>query len=131
MKLPTVEFLNSVEHYFSVSYPMQYKLFCSQNHTFTPTKGQFITDIETLKTINRKIGEDQWGDFELAIAGKRHPKDGNKFWGELLPFYFHESLIYGFPIDGKDSGSIHVWSVHTIVHSYPSLSAFMEAEFHV
>ena len=130
MKLPSVEFFNSVEMFFSASYPVQYKLFCSEHPSLTPTSGQFITDIETLKAINMRIGEEQWGDYEFAIAGKRHPKDGSQFWGELLPFYFDESEIYGFPIDGSGSDIVHVWRVHTIVHSYPSLSAFLTDHFH-
>ena len=89
----------------------------------------FISDIETFWSVNVRVGEQQWGDYERAIIGKTHPKDKNRLWGEILPFFFNDHDVFGFSPDGS-SDRVYVWSVHTIVGSYPSLSAFTEAYFH-
>ena len=59
MNIPTLQFISEVERVFSVCYPKSFKKFCNGYHdknilAIYPniTKGQFITDIETLKNIN-------------------------------------------------------------------------------
>ena len=129
---PSLEFLESVEKFFSVRYPKQFKLFCKEFNARADlivnqdiTKGSFITDMDALKTINARIGEEQWGDYEQAIASKKHPKDGNKLWGEILPFAFNDDSVFGFNYAHSESDKVHVWSVHTVVHIYPSFVAFI------
>lgn len=137
MKVPTTEFLDSIECLYTVKYPRQYRELCAQlNGIDIQCSGcgvgsaHFITDIETFWAVNTRVGEQQWGDYERAIAGKEHPKDKNKLWGQILPFFFDDHDVFGFSDDGSTADQVHVWSVHTIVHSYPSLSAFTEAHLH-
>ena len=129
---------------FQVVVPKAFRDFCRAHATRDPTaeyrglrRGTFITDLATLVAINAQIGHEEWGDYERIIAGKEHPKSGERLWGGLLPFYFeHEKKrrkskklardIYGFSVDPPDGEKVFVWSVHTTVHAYPTLGAWLE-----
>jgi len=156
MRVPTTEFLDDIERRYSVKYPEQYREFCAllkdsglQSTVYGSSNVDFISDLETFWSVNVRVGEQQWGDYERAIAGKEHPKDKNRLWGGILPFFDNDDDgdVFGFSADGSsvrvctyddngnalgfsfdgDSGDrVYVWSVHTIVHVYPSLSAFVE-----
>ncbi|MBI4680996.1 MAG: hypothetical protein HY753_07285 [Nitrospirae bacterium] len=132
MKIPTIEFLNTVEKLYTVQYPVQFKSFCTENKKrkvlFTnpvPPESHFICDIDTLKSINTRIGKGEWGDYEQAIIGKTHPKDGNRLWGEILPFFYDESCVFGFDYRKQSGDEVYVWSVHRIVHVYLSFSTWL------
>jgi hypothetical protein len=131
LRVPTAEFLDNIERRYVAKYPRQYRELCAQldgidiQGTDCGGGAHFITDIEMFWAVNTRVGEQQWGDYERAIAGKGHRKDKNKLWGQILPFFFDADCVFGFSGDGSTDDQVHVWSVHTIVHSYPSLSAFM------
>ncbi len=129
--LPSVAFLHEMERLFSTRFPAEYVNFCagvgSGVHVSPLSGGQFITDLEVFKAINARVGEEQWADYERAIAGRQHSKDGNRLWGGLLPFYFDADDIYGFSAEDNSDEQVYVWSGHTIVHAYPSWAAFAEA----
>lgn len=134
MKSPTPQFLDNIESLYAIKYPKQYRELCVQfsgldiqGTDCAVGSAHFITDIETFRAVNNRVGEQQWGDYERAIAKQEHPKDKNKLWGNLLPFFFDDHCIFGFSDDGSTNDQVHVWSIHTIVHSYPSLLAFIEA----
>ncbi|MDR2012511.1 MAG: hypothetical protein LBQ20_05620 [Rhodanobacter sp.] len=137
MKVPSSEFLDSIEHLYSVKYPRQYRELCVRlkdidlqpAENFLPGRVDFISDIETFWAVNVRVGEEQCGDYERAIIGKELPKDKNILWGEILPFSFTEDSIFGFLSDGSTGEQVHVWSIHTLVYSYPSLFAFLEESF--
>lgn len=129
MNVPAAGFLDDVERLYAVRYPRQYRALCAQLAGIDIQDtgcARFITDIETFWAVNTRVGEQQWGDYERAIAGKEHPKDKNRLWGGILPFFFDDVDVFGFSDDGSTEDQVHVWSVHTIVHTYPSLSAFAE-----
>jgi hypothetical protein len=91
--IPSAEYLESVELRFSVHYPRQFKTFCgsvsqAQAAGLNLAGVEFIRDFDTFREINTRIGEGEWGDYERAVAGLRHPKNGNKLWGKVLPFAF-------------------------------------------
>ncbi len=127
MKIPTIEFLMEAEKTFPVFYPETFKFFCQKYGLSNELRlrGDFICDIETLVSTNIKIGEGTWGDYEIAIAGKRHPKDGYKLWCDLLPIFIDGNDIYGFPYK-EGSDAVHVWSVHTIVYSWSSFAEWLK-----
>jgi len=140
MKVPTSEFLDSIERLYSVKYPREYREFCARfkdtvlqaaEHFSGPA--DFIADIETFQAVNVRVGEGQWGDWERALVGQERPKDKNILWGGILPFCFAGDTVFGFHTvygllsDGSLGEQVHVWAVHTLVHSYPSLAAFAEA----
>lgn len=134
MIVPSADYLQEVERHFAVSYPRSFWDFCAtyarQNiqETYPAiARGSFITDCETLKTVNARIGFQQWSDLERAIAGKIHPKDGMRLWGELLPIYVDADCIYGFYHPEPHNSGVYVWSVHCIVHGYPDLDRWLEA----
>lgn len=138
MKVPSTEFLESIERSYSVRYPEPFKALCARLATttsdaarFVAAGGRFIVDLETFWAVNTRVGEEQWGDYERAIVGARHPKDRNRLWGGILPFFVDDSCVYGFSADGKTGERVHVWSVHTLVHSYPSLADFAEAQLRI
>ena len=138
MRVPATEFLDKIERFYSVKYPRQYRELCAQlknadlqNTGCRSVGADFISDIETFWSANIKVGEGQWGDWERAIVGKERPKDKNRLWGEILPFFFDEKCIFGFSTDANFGDQVYVWSIHTIVYVYPSLSAFAEAHFRV
>ena len=138
MKVPAAEFLDNIERLYSVRYPQQYRKLCTQltdidiqGNACGAGSAHFITDIETFWAVNTRVGKQQWGDYERAIAGKERPKDRNRLWGTILPFFFDDHCVFGFSADGSTEDQVHVWRVHTIVHSYPSLSAFAEAHLRV
>ena len=107
-----------------------------------PRNGKFVTSREQLVLLNSAIGEEQWGDLERAFAGKTQPKDGNKLWGGLLPFWYETSrrarksplgrragnIVLGFDVDAPLSDRVLVWSVHTLVHDYPNVRAWLDDE---
>jgi len=133
VKVPSLAFLSEVEKLFSVSYPQAFKDFCEKYSTLNLantypniTNGHFICDIETLKKINIRVGEEQWHDYERAIAGKTHFKNGLKLWGDILPIYYNEIDIFGYLYNEPDNYSIQVWSVHCIVHSYNDLDTWLK-----
>jgi hypothetical protein len=133
---PSINFISKVEGLFSVLYPESFKIFCreyeSKNILLTyPSigEGQFIKDLDTLKKINSRIGAEEWGDYESAIAGKLHPKDGMKLWGGLLPIYFDDGNIFGFDFKNRSSEKIFVWSIHCIVYSYPNLESWLKTYY--
>lgn len=128
MRIPTIQFISEVENVFSVCYPESFKTFCheyaSKDIVLTYpkiTEGQFIHNVETLKTVNTRIGHEQWADYENAIAGNVHPKRGDRLWGDLLPIYVHGNCIYGFYVQEPTDENVYVWSVHSVVHAYPNL----------
>lgn len=131
MIIPSLEFLESMEKKFHVKYPKTYKVFCSKyrNENILDKypnliKGNFITDVSTMRSINEKIGQEQWSDYETAIAGKIHKKDGNKLWGELLPIYYND-LVYGFNCLDDNDEAVYVWSTHCVVHSYRDIDEWI------
>lgn len=135
ISLPSVAFLHDVERLFSTRFPAEYVKFCAGFESGSAianipalSGGRFITDLEMLKTLNVKIGKEQWGDYEQAIVATQHPKDSNRLWGGLLPFYFDAEDIYGFSAENDGDEQVYVWSVHTVVHAYPSWAAFVEAK---
>lgn len=127
MEVPTNEFLMEVEKTFLVFYPETFRIFC-QKHSISNElrlRGDFICDIETFISTNIKIGEGTLGDYEMAIVGKRHPKDGYKLWCDLLPIFIDGNDIYGFPYkEGNDK--VYVWSAHTIVYSWSSFAEWLK-----
>mgnify|MGYP001225743869 CR=1 FL=1 len=134
MIVPSSGFLREVERLFSVSYPAPFRQFCERfarenilDAYPDITRGQFITDLETLKAVNSRIGFEQWSDLERAVAGKVHPKDGMRLWGEILPVNFDADFVYGYYYSEPENSSVYVWSVHCIVHAYPDLENWLEA----
>jgi hypothetical protein len=133
MIVPTTGFLSEVENLFLVFYPKTYKDFCdmyrNQNIIDDYPKiinGSFINDLGTLKMINSRIGNEQWKDYELAIAGKSYPKEGTKLWGEILPFYYDkDKVIYGFNYKNSTDDKIYAWSVHCVVHVYSDFNSWL------
>ena len=133
MRVPAVEFLDEIENLYSVKYPRQYRELCAQlkDTDFHSTSGSFdeadfITDIEAFWSVNVRVGEQQWRDYEIAIAGKVHPKDKNILWGGILPFFFDSRVVFGFSSAEGDDDRVFVWSVHPIVYGYHSLSKFAD-----
>lgn len=129
--IPTFAYVEQVESLFGIRYPDSFRALCRQFggsliRYDVPGTGDFIGDVETLKQVNSRVGGEQWGDYEQAIAGTRHPKDGMQFWGELLPiFVMHDGPILGFAVPPDGSDRVYLWSVHTIVGDYPSLEAWL------
>jgi hypothetical protein len=143
---PSLPFLASVERAFSVVFPEAFQSFCRRHEAESAIarypglrRGSFITDMETLQAINRQIGSEEWGDYERIIAGREHPKSGERLWGGLLPFFFESKrrrkqrrgsklavLIYGFPTDDPGSSKVLVWSVHCVVNAYPTFDAWLD-----
>jgi hypothetical protein len=132
--IPTSEFLKTVEDAFAVTYPEEFKRFCRVCSRAKPSAQAvlasevvFICDLDTLHAVNVRVGEEQWGDYEQAIAGRRHPKNGNRLWGGILPFATQDDCVFGFNLKRPQSDQVLVWSIHTIVFAYPSLALFLEA----
>lgn len=130
---PTIAFLESVEQRFSARYPSQYKALCFASDRPNPSMAallaggvEFICDLKRLQAVNVKVGEEQWGDYEQAIAGRLHAKDGDKLWGGILPFATQDDDVFGFDAEQSQSEKVLVWSVHTIVGEYPTLASFCE-----
>jgi hypothetical protein len=152
--LPSLAFLREVEQGFGLKLPAAFVEFCRRYAdvdvlaTFPGLRrGAFILDSPTLQRINTQIGEEEWGDYERIIARQQHPKSGLRFWGGLVPFYYDQpknsrrrkaplaESVYGFSSDepasaspgdrDRDRDRVLVWSVHTIVHGYPSLDAWL------
>jgi hypothetical protein len=140
--LPSEAFLLEVERAFSVTFPRAFHAFCrspDRAEKFSGLRrGVFIIDLVTLEECNRQVGSEEWGDYERIIAGKEHPKRGDRLWGGLLPFYFEPPKvkrrrkqklarhIYGFDADAPGSERVLVWSVHCIVGAYPTLQAWLD-----
>ena len=145
--LPDLAFLREVEERFSVVLPQAFIDFCRQYAgpdllaSFPGLRrGAFLVDLPTFEAISSQIGAEEWGDYERILGGKEQPKSGLRLWGGLVPFYYDEptnkrrrsaplaSSVYGFPSDKQKSAQVLVWSVHTIVHSYPSFEAWLEEQ---
>lgn len=132
---PSIAFLESVEQRFSVRYPSQYKALCCDSDRTNPSLAallaggvELICDLKRLQAVNVKVGEEQWGDYEQAIAGRRQAKDGDRLWGGILPFATKADLVFGFDAEQPQSEQVLVWSVHTIVGEYPTLASFCEMQ---
>jgi hypothetical protein len=139
--LPSEAFLSEVERAFSVTFPKAFHAFCRDPGRAEKysglRRGAFIADHAALEACNRQIGSEEWGDYERIIAGKEHPKRGDRLWGGLLPFYFESPKvkrrrnpkiarhIYGFDASEPGSEKVFVWSVHCIVGGYPTLEAWL------
>ena len=138
--LPSEAFLEEIERAFLVAFPPAFHSFCRRAVEAEKypglRRGKFVTDVATIEAINRQIGEEQWGDYERIIAGKEHPKSGRRLWGGLLPFYFESPktkrrnaklarVIYGFAADEPGSERVLVWSVHCIVHDFPTFDTWL------
>lgn len=129
--IPTIAFLESVEQHFHLKYPQEFTEFCRNGGTpETPLAAwraagvTFVCDLESLRMTNVQVGEGQWGDYEQAIAGRLHPKDGNRLWGGILPFAIRDTVIFGFDSERTQGGRVLAWSVHTIVYEYPTFGSF-------
>jgi hypothetical protein len=138
MKIPSSEFLDSIERLYRARFPERYRQLCKRlrsTNSGVPASGtnngQFIIDMETFQAVNAKVGGEQWGDYEQTIAGKQHSKNELQLWGGLLPFYLDEHSVYGFSETDSSDEQVYVWSVHTIVHVYPSLEAFAKANLNI
>ncbi|MBK9578108.1 MAG: hypothetical protein IPK50_09500 [Fibrobacterota bacterium] len=126
---PDINYISEAERMLSVSYPVAFKEFCKENHETNIlneypnlSNGKFIANLCELKTINSRIGNDQWRDYEQAIAGKTHQKDGMKLWGDILPIYIYDDKnVSGFNFNDPNDIRIYVWSVHCLVHDYSDL----------
>jgi|688.fasta_scaffold94752_2 hypothetical protein len=133
--IPTIAFLESAERRFAVQYPPVFKTWCSSGgsiqisaDSLQAARIDFICDLERLRNVNRQVGEEEWGAYEQALAGTRHPKDSDRLWGGILPFATDSDAdVFGFDVERPESERVLVWSVHTIVHEYPSLASFFEA----
>jgi hypothetical protein len=132
MIVPGTDFLREVEKLFAVSYPRPFREFCEryarQNilEAYPAiTLGKFITGLESLKTVNARIGFEQRSGLERAIAGEIYPKDGMKLLGEILPIYFDADDIYGYYCPEPENYKVYVWSVHCIVHAFPDLESWL------
>jgi len=131
---PSRAFIEEVERTFSIAYPPAFHAFCERyeaadilsDYPQLP-RGKFIDDIPGLVAANVEIGSGTWGDYEMAIAGKYHPKDGTRFWDNVLPIYIDETDYYGFDIKKLPSDVVVVWSVHTTVHEFPSMASWLGA----
>jgi hypothetical protein len=146
-RLPELAFLREVQERFSVALPDVFIDFCRRFAgvdvlaTFPRLRrGAFLVDFPTFEAINSQIGAEEWGDYERIIGGKEHPKSGLRLWGGLVPFYYEKpknkrrrnaalaASVYGFPRDKPKSAEVLVWSVHTIVHGYPSFDAWLDEQ---
>ena len=133
-KCPTLDFLDEVESQFSVVWPESFRTFCRINANldlrdkYPSLSGNFICDLETLEKTNVIVGEGSWGDYEQAIAGQRHPKDGQKLYLDFLPFYVAKEDVLGFLKDHSGSDKVVVWAVHTFVHDYPTFDDWLSQE---
>jgi hypothetical protein len=101
---------------------------------------RFVASREVLIALNAAVGAEEWGDLERAIAKTTHEKTGTKLWGGILPFWFETSprkrtsplarktgdLVLGFDVEAPMSDTVLVWSVHTLVHSYPNVTAWLD-----
>jgi hypothetical protein len=146
-ELPGEPFLDAVEREFDVLYPDSFRALLrawrdGRGRVPPPPSardGRFVTTRETLVALNSAIGAEQWEDLERAIGKAVHAKDGTKFWGGLLPFWFATSkparksplgrragdIVVGFDVEAPMSDKVLVWSVHTIVHGYPSVVVWL------
>ena len=129
--IPATTFLESIERHYSVRYPREFKTLCSAGGSAEASIAilhaagvEFVGDLDTFRAVNTKVGEQEWEDYEMAIAGRRHPKDANRLWGGILPFATRGDEVFGFDLEQPQSDQVLVWSVHTVVHVYPSLSLF-------
>jgi hypothetical protein len=129
---PSLQFLDEVERTFSVTYPEPFHSFCERYQATDVlrdypqlVRGKFIYDVASLAEANSKIGIGAWGDYELAIAGTHHPKEGAKFWDNVLPIYIEGGDFYGFDVERLPSDVVVVWSVHCVVHEYPSMASWL------
>jgi hypothetical protein len=129
-----MDFLEEVERRFPVVWPESFRTFCrihassALNDKYPSLKGTFICDVEKLEETNALIGEGSWGDYEKAIAGKRHPKDGRRIYMDLLPFYVHRDRVFGFPTTEVGSDKVVVWAIHTLVHDYATFDDWLSQE---
>ena len=134
LKCPTVDFLEEVERTFSVAWPESFRTFCrvhagsGLSDRYPGLKGTFICDFDALEKTNVLIGEGSWGDYEQAIAGKRHPKDGRQIYMDMLPFNLGKDCVFGFPTTDPGTDKVVVWSVHTLVHEYPTFDDWLTQE---
>lgn len=144
---PRIEFLREVGERFNVTLPGVYIDFCERHAGTDLTvtfprlrRGAFLVDFPTFEAINSQLGAEEWGDYERILTSKQHPKSGLRLWGGLVPFYYDEprnkrrrnaalaESVYGFPSDEPKSAEVLVWSVHTIVHGYPSFEAWLDEQ---
>jgi len=134
LKCPTLELLAEVERTFSVVWPDSFRRFCKAHASVSPgekypsLKGTFLCDLASFESTNVRVGEGTWGDYERAIAGKQHPKDGRQLTLGLLPFYVHADCVYGFLPENAGSDKVVVWSVHTLVHEYATFDDWLFEE---
>lgn len=126
---PTLAFLDEVQRDFSVVWPRSFRAFClrhagaSLSERYRSLRGRFIVDRDDLEKTNQLVGEGSWGDYEKAIAGRRRPKDGGRLYLDLLPFYVDKKDVWGFL--GEKAA---LWSVHTLVHEYPTFDDWLREE---
>jgi hypothetical protein len=147
-ELPDEPFLVAVERELDVLYPDSFRALLrawrSGSAGVTPPPparhGSFVTSREELVALNSAIGTEEWGDLERAVAKTTHAKDGTRFWGGLLPFWFATSgrksrsslgrragdIVVGFDVEAPMSDRVLVWSVHTVVHGYPDVLAWLD-----
>jgi len=131
LKCPTPDFLDEVERAFSVVWPESFRRFCRinassrLNERYPSLKGMFLCDSQELEKTNVLIGEGSWGDYEKAITGKRHPKEGSRLYLDFLPFYVERKDVFGFQTDDAASDKVVVWAVHTFVHDYPTFDDWL------
>ena len=133
LKCPPLDFLDDAERAFSVVWPESFRKFCRTNASarlnekYPRLKGKFICDMKELEKTNVLIGEGSWGDYEKAITGKRHPKDGSRLYLDFLPFYVRERDVYGFDQE-RATEKVVMWAVHTFVHDYPTFEHWLSEE---
>jgi len=146
-ELPDESFLDMVEREFDVLYPDTFRALLrawrggSARVPPLPSarSGRFVTAREVLIELNAAIGAEEWGDLERAVASKPSAKDGTRFWGGIVPFWFATStrerksslgrragdIIVGFDVEAPMDDKVLVWSVHTVVHAYPDVLAWL------
>lgn len=130
--VPEPVFLDSVERLFSARYPSEFRLLCrtgggTMSASLLTAGVKFICDLDSLRAVNSEIGEGEWGDLETALSVSRHPRDGNRLWGGILPFAARGDCVFGFDAGQPGSDRVLVWSVHTVVHAYLSFQSFCAA----
>jgi len=129
-----LEFLQSVEKCFAVHWPEPFRTFCRANadadlRAICPSlKGHFLVDLAEFEGTNQLVADGSWGDYERAITGRRRPWDGRTLALDVLPFYVVGKDVLGFAADQPNSDKVVLWSVHTIVHDWPSFAAWLSEE---
>ncbi|MBI3929953.1 MAG: hypothetical protein HY319_30720 [Armatimonadetes bacterium] len=147
-----------MEELYSFRFPKSFLGFCQQYAARDAcqdypglSRGSFVSDISNLRQVIAQVGREEWGDYQEAIAGRRHPNAPDVLWGGFLPFYiwpppkkspkaarrqarnrrrggrdevdvFSDVLGFG----AEEPSAVSFWSVHCVVHVYPSFEAWLE-----